>query len=125
MAEIHAKKPKLAAAASFVGSTLEYYDFFIYGTASALVFGKLFFPTANPALGTIAALATFAIGNIGRPIGAAIIGHYGDKVGSHPRWDRNLNTGHSAWSSAVTAVARQRIFHDPDRPSRITVTVVD
>ena len=81
MAEIHAKKPRLAAAASFVGSTLEYYDFFIYGTASALVFGKLFFPTANPALGTIAALATFAIGNIGRPIGAAIIGHYGDKVG--------------------------------------------
>ncbi len=81
MADIHAKKPKLAAAAGFVGSTLEYYDFFIYGTASALVFGKLFFPTANPALGTIAALATFAIGNIGRPIGAAIIGHYGDKVG--------------------------------------------
>jgi hypothetical protein len=44
---------------------------------------------------------------------------------SHPRWDCNLNTGHSAWSSAVTAVARQRIFHDPDRPSRITLTVVD
>ncbi len=44
---------------------------------------------------------------------------------SHPRWDRNLNTGQSAWSSAGTAVARQRVFHDPDRPSRITVTVVD
>ena len=81
MASTHAKRPKLAAAASFVGSALEYYDFFIYGTASALVFGKLFFPTANPALGTIAALGTFAIGNIGRPIGAAVIGHYGDKIG--------------------------------------------
>src|SRR3954469_25603700 len=81
MAEIHAKKPRLAAAASFVGSTLEYYDFFIYGTASALVLGKVFFPTANPAVGTIAALGTFAIGNIGRPIGAAVIGHYGDRIG--------------------------------------------
>jgi MFS family permease len=81
MAPTHTKRPRLAASASFVGSALEYYDFFIYGTASALVFGKLFFPTANPALGTIAALATFAIGNIGRPIGAAVIGHYGDRIG--------------------------------------------
>ena len=79
--EIHAKKPRLAAAASFVGSALEYYDFFLYGTAAALVFGKLFFPTSNPAIGTLAALATFAIGNIGRPIGAAVIGHYGDRIG--------------------------------------------
>jgi MFS family permease len=81
MTEIHAKKPRLAAAASFVGSALEYYDFFLYGTAAALVFGKLFFPTTNPAIGTLAALATFAIGNIGRPIGAAVIGHYGDRIG--------------------------------------------
>jgi MFS family permease len=77
----HVKRPKLAAAASFVGSTLEYYDFFIYGSASALVFGKLFFPSLNPALGTLASLGTFAIGYIGRPIGAAVIGHFGDKVG--------------------------------------------
>jgi MFS family permease len=77
----HVKKPKLAAAASFVGSTLEYYDFFIYGAASALVFGKLFFPSLNPALGTLASLGTFAIGYLGRPIGAAVIGHFGDKVG--------------------------------------------
>ena len=78
---VHGKTPRLAAAASFVGSTLEYYDFFIYGSASALVFGKLFFPTLNPALGTLAALATFAFGYIGRPIGAAVIGHFGDRVG--------------------------------------------
>ncbi len=75
------KNPKLAAAASFVGSTLEYYDFFIYGSAAALVFGKLFFPSENPALGTLLALATFAIGYLGRPIGAAVIGHYGDRIG--------------------------------------------
>jgi MFS family permease len=81
MSETPAKRPRLAAAASFVGSTLEYYDFFIYGSASALVFGKLFFPTANPALGTLAALATFAIGYVARPIGAAVIGHYGDRIG--------------------------------------------
>src|SRR6187200_2145830 len=61
-------------AASVVGTSLEWYDFFLYGTAAALVFGKLFFPTTNPAIGTLAALATFAIGNIGRPIGAASIG---------------------------------------------------
>ncbi len=78
---IHGKKPKLAAAASFVGSTLEYYDFFIYGAASALVFGKLFFSDLSPALGTLASLLTFAIGYLGRPIGAAVIGHFGDRVG--------------------------------------------
>jgi MFS family permease len=75
------KSPRLAAAASYFGSTLEYYDFFIYGSASALVFGKLFFPHAAPAVGTLAALGTFAAGYLARPVGAALVGHFGDRLG--------------------------------------------
>jgi MFS family permease len=75
------KTPKKAALASWIGSALEYYDFFIYGTAAALVFGKIFFPSKNPATGTLLALATFGVGYVARPIGAFILGHVGDVVG--------------------------------------------
>ncbi|HWD05474.1 MAG TPA: MFS transporter [Amycolatopsis sp.] len=81
MTDTPARNPRLAAAASFFGSTLEYYDFFIYGSASALVFGKLFFPNSAPAVGTLAALGTFAAGYLARPVGAAVVGHFGDRVG--------------------------------------------
>ncbi|WP_431878628.1 MFS transporter [Amycolatopsis sacchari] len=81
MTDTPARRPRLAATASFIGSTLEYYDFFIYGSASALVFGKLFFPHAAPAVGTLAALGTFAAGYLARPLGAAVAGHFGDRVG--------------------------------------------
>ncbi|TFD86218.1 MFS transporter [Cryobacterium serini] len=73
--------PRRAAAAAWIGSALEYYDFFIYGTAAALVFGRIFFPDSNPLAGTLLALATFGVGYLARPIGALVLGHLGDTVG--------------------------------------------
>ena len=69
------------AAASLIGTTIEWYDFFIYGTAAALVFGGLFFPTISPTAGTLAAFATFGVGFLARPVGGIIFGHFGDKIG--------------------------------------------
>ena len=67
--------------ASFIGTTIEWYDFFLYGTAAALVFNKLFFPNVDSLTGTLSAYGTFAIGFVARPLGGAVFGHYGDKVG--------------------------------------------
>src|SRR5438270_4826681 len=75
------RTPKKAALASWIGSALEYYDFFIYGTGAALVFGKIFFPSDNPATGILLALATFGVGYVARPIAALVLGHVGDKFG--------------------------------------------
>jgi MFS family permease len=72
---------KRAAAVSFVGSMLEYYDFFIYGTAAALIFPRVFFVNVDPATGTVLALLSFGIGYVARPVGAVIIGHFGDRIG--------------------------------------------
>ncbi|TCJ15323.1 MFS transporter [Rubrobacter taiwanensis] len=69
------------AMASFIGTTIEWYDFFIYGTAAALVFGALFFPEFDPLAGTLAAFATFAVGFFARPVGGIIFGHFGDRIG--------------------------------------------
>src|SRR5438067_10408544 len=69
------------AAASLIGTSIEWYDFFLYGTAAALVFNKLFFPTFAPLAGTIAAFATYAVGFVARPIGGIVFGHFGDKLG--------------------------------------------
>ncbi|MFC5745820.1 MFS transporter [Actinomadura rugatobispora] len=74
-------QPRKAALAAWIGSALEYYDFFIYGTAAALVFGKIFFPDSDPAAGTLLALATFGVGYLARPVGAFVLGHVGDRFG--------------------------------------------
>jgi metabolite-proton symporter len=67
--------------ASMIGTTIEWYDFFLYGTASALVFGKLFFPQADPLTGVMLAFATYALGFVARPLGGLVFGHFGDRVG--------------------------------------------
>src|SRR3954469_8078320 len=67
--------------ASLVGTSLEWYDFFLYGTAAALVFNELFFPSFDPLVGTLLSFATFAVGFGARPIGGVVCGHYGDRVG--------------------------------------------
>jgi len=69
------------AFAGAIGTIIEWYDFLIYGTAAALVFNKLFFPNVDPRIGTLAALGTFAVGFLARPIGGAIFGHFGDRLG--------------------------------------------
>ena len=69
------------AVASAIGTTIEWYDFFIYGTAAATVFGPRFFPQVSPAAGTLAAFATFGAGFIARPIGGIVMGHFGDRIG--------------------------------------------
>ena len=77
----HAKTPKKAAASGWIGSALEYYDFFIYAQAAALVFPTIFFPSDNPQVGIVASLATFGVGYVARPIGAFVLGHWGDTHG--------------------------------------------
>src|SRR6201987_1496872 len=77
----HSKQLHKAVIASTIGTTIEWYDFFIYGTAAGLIFGKLYFPNEDPLTGTLAAFGTYFIGFVGRPIGAAIFGHYGDRIG--------------------------------------------
>jgi MFS transporter, MHS family, shikimate and dehydroshikimate transport protein len=72
---------RVVAVASMIGTTIEWYDFFLYGTAAALVFNRLFFPTFDPLAGTLAAFGTYSVGFVARPIGGIIIGHYGDRIG--------------------------------------------
>jgi MFS transporter, MHS family, shikimate and dehydroshikimate transport protein len=69
------------AFASLIGTTVEWYDFYIYGTAAALVFPKLFFPSFSPGAGLLAALSTYAVGFAARPLGGIVFGHFGDRVG--------------------------------------------
>ena len=78
MAEHQSKK---AAASAWIGSALEYYDFFIYATAASLIFPQLFFPSGNPTVAIVASLATYGVGYVSRPIGAFVLGHWGDTYG--------------------------------------------
>ena len=94
---------KKVAFASFIGTTIEWYDFFLYGTAAALVFGELFFPDADPLVGTLAAFGTFAVGFVARPLGGVVFGHFGDRVGRK--------------AMLVTALLIMGARHVPDRPA--------
>ena len=77
----HRAQLRRALVASTVGTLIEWYDFLLYGTVTALVFGKLFFPHSSPIIGVLEAFSVFFIGFVGRPIGAAIFGHWGDRIG--------------------------------------------
>ncbi|MGE3252746.1 MFS transporter [Pseudonocardia sp.] len=72
------------AVGTFIGTTIEWYDFFLYGTASALIFSRLFFPTFDPLTGTLLSFATFGVAFVARPIGGVIFGHFGDRLGRKP-----------------------------------------
>src|ERR1700745_658108 len=71
--------------ASLIGTTIEWYDFFLYGTAAALVFNRLFFPKADPLTGAMLAFTTYALGFIARPVGGLVFGHFGDRIGRKQR----------------------------------------
>jgi MFS family permease len=73
--------PRQVLFASLVGTTVEFFDFYIYATAAVLVFPRLFFPASDPASSTLASLATFGIAFLARPIGSALFGHFGDRIG--------------------------------------------
>jgi len=77
----HKIQLRRAVVASTIGTAIEWYDFFLYSTVTGLVFAKLFFPNADPLVGTLEAFAVYAVGFVARPIGAAIFGHYGDRIG--------------------------------------------
>ena len=81
---------RIAAASGWIGSALEYYDFFIYATAASLVFPQIFFPSTNPTVAIVASLATYGVGYVARPIGAFVLGH----LGRHPRPQER-----AAWSA--------------------------
>nr|WP_202968123.1 MFS transporter [Pseudonocardia sp. AL041005-10] len=86
MSAVHAppgnrRQSSKVAFASLIGTTVEWYDFYIYGTAAALVFPKLFFPEFSPGAGLLASLSTYAVGFAARPLGGIVFGHYGDRVG--------------------------------------------
>jgi MFS family permease len=84
MAESSGTRHRRAGFAAFVGTTIEWYDFYVYSTAAALVFGPVFFPTSNPVTALAASFATYAVGYFARPAGAVLFGHVGDRFGRQP-----------------------------------------
>jgi MFS transporter, MHS family, shikimate and dehydroshikimate transport protein len=79
--QVHKSSITQVALASFIGTAIEWYDFFLYGTAAATIFNQLFFPKEEPLTGTLLAFATYAVGFVARPLGGVVFGHYGDKIG--------------------------------------------
>src|SRR3569833_3039648 len=81
MPEVQRSSLTRVIASSLIDTTIEWYDFFLYGSAAALVFNKLFFPSFDPLVGTLLAFATYAVGCVARPLGGIVSGHYGDRIG--------------------------------------------
>ncbi|MGH9690842.1 MAG: MFS transporter, partial [Candidatus Acidiferrales bacterium] len=79
--ETPVNSPRQVLFASMIGTTIEFFDFYIYATAAVLVFPRLFFPTSDPASAVLASLATFGIAFLARPVGSALFGHFGDRIG--------------------------------------------
>src|ERR1700716_534242 len=77
----HQVQLRRAVIAATVGTAIEWYDFFLYSVVTGLVFAKLFFPNSDPLVGTLEAFGVYAVGFVARPVGAAIFGHYGDRIG--------------------------------------------
>src|SRR6476660_9393291 len=77
----HGRQLRRAVLASTIGTAIEWYDFFLYSAVTGLVFARLYFPRADPSVGTLEAFGVYAVGFLARPIGAAIFGHYGDRLG--------------------------------------------
>src|ERR1043166_3545441 len=77
----HRRQLRRAVLAATIGTAIEWYDFFLYSTVTGLVFARLYFPKADPLVGTLEAFGIYAVGFLARPIGAAIFGHYGDRLG--------------------------------------------
>ena len=77
----HKKQQRIAGISSILGSTIEWYDFFLYGTMAAIIFPQLFFPEQDPYIATILTFSTYAVGYVARPIGGILFGHFGDKIG--------------------------------------------
>ena len=80
-AEVHKSQYAKVAFASLIGTSIEWYDYFLYGTAAALVFPRLFFPKFDPLVGTLLAFSTYTIGFMARPFAGVVFGHFGDRVG--------------------------------------------
>ena len=93
------------AAASSIGTTLEWYDFVIYNVMAALVFNKVFFPSFDPLAGTLLAFSTYAVGYISRPLGGFVFGHLGDRLGR-----RFVQFAHGIFSGGFRGM-RNRLFH--------------
>src|SRR5213595_673574 len=81
MSATQERQLRRAVLASTIGTAIEWYDFFLYSTVTGLVFAQLYFPRADPFVGTLEAFSVYAVGFVARPIGAAIFGHYGDRLG--------------------------------------------
>jgi MHS family shikimate/dehydroshikimate transporter-like MFS transporter len=113
MATVNAQRtPITAAFSSLLGNTIEWYDFYIYGTATALVFNQIFFPSFDPLVGTLLAFGTFSVGAIMRPLGGMVCGHFGDKIGRKSMlvWTLILMGGATVLIGLVPSYAQIGIF---------------